>query len=70
MLVKQERRDLFWQSNVTHLFEPAKLLIMSFSIEILAHENLLQKYKERVERLSQQDRVIKMCIDAGFLKTV
>ena len=30
----------------------------------------LQKYKERVERLSQQNRVIKFCIDAGFLTTV
>ena len=40
------------------------------SIEIPAQENLLQKYKERVERLSQQDRVIMICTDAGFLKTV
>ena len=40
------------------------------SIETLAQENLLQKYQERVERLSQQDRVIKICTDAGFLKTV
>ena len=39
-------------------------------IEIPAQENLLQKYKERVERLPQQDRVIKICTDAGFLKTV
>ena len=27
-------------------------------------------YKERVERLPQPDRVIKICTDAGFLKTV
>ena len=33
-------------------------------------EDLLQRYQERVERLSQQDRVIKFCIDAGFLTTV
>ena len=48
------------------LFEPAKLLIMTPrpSTEILAQENLLQKYKERVERLSQQNRVIKICTDA------
>ena len=54
------------------LFEPAKLLIMTLrpSIDILARENLLQKYNERVERLSQQDRVLKICTDAGFLKTV
>ena len=54
------------------LFEPAKLLIMTPrpSIEIPAQENLLQKYKERVERLPQQNRVTKVCTDAGFLKTV
>ena len=54
------------------LFEPAKLLIMSprLSIEIPAQENLLQMYKERVERLPQPDRLIKVCTDAGFLKTV
>ena len=53
-------------------FEPAKLLITTPtpSIEIPAQENSLLKYKERVERLSQQDRVISMCTDAGFLTTV
>ena len=35
-----------------------------------AQEDLLQKYQERVERLSQQNRVIKFCADAGFLTTV
>ena len=35
-----------------------------------AQEDLLQKYQERVERLSQQIRVIKFCTDAGFLTTV
>ena len=40
------------------------------SIEIPAQENLLQKYKERVERLPQHDRLIKICTDAGFPTTV
>ena len=35
-----------------------------------AQENLMQRYQERVEKLSQQDRVIKICTDAGFLNTV
>ena len=54
------------------LFAPADLLIMTPtpSIEILAQENLLQKHKERVEKLPQPDRLIKICTDAGFLKTV
>ena len=45
-------------------------MIRKLSIEILAQENLLQKYKERVERLPQPDRLIISCTDAGFLKTV
>ena len=54
------------------LFDQAKPWITTLtpSIEILAQENVLQKYKERAKKLSQQDRVIKICIDAGFLKTV
>ena len=54
------------------LFTPGNLWIMTPrpSIEIPAQEDLLQKYKERVERLPQQDRLIKICTDAGFLTTV
>ena len=33
-------------------------------------EDLLQRYQERVERLSQQNCVIKFCTDTGFLTTV
>ena len=67
---RTERPVLAGQSDP--LFEPAKLLIMTPrpSIEIPAQEKFLQKYKERVERLPQQDRVIKICSDARFLKTV
>ena len=44
------------------LFAPANLLIMTPrpSIEIPAQENLLQKYKERVERFPQPDRLFKI----------
>ena len=54
------------------LFAPADLLITTPtpSIEIPAQENLLQKHKERVEKLPQPDRLMKICTDAGFLKTV
>ena len=67
---RTERPVLAGQSDP--LFEPASLLITTptLSIEIPAQENLLQKNKERVERLSQQDRLTKICTDAGFLKTV
>ena len=40
------------------------------STEDPSQEDLLQKYQERVERLSQQKRVIKICTDARFLPTV
>ena len=33
-------------------------------------EDLLQRYKERIEKLSQHDRVSNFCTDAGFLTTV
>ena len=33
-------------------------------------EDQLQRYGERIEKLSQQDRVSKFCTDAGFLTTV
>ena len=31
---------------------------------------LLQRYEERIERLSQQDRLSKFCMDARFLSVV
>ena len=33
-------------------------------------EELLQRYQERIEKKTHQDRVIKFCTDAGFLTTV
>ena len=53
-------------------FAPADFVIMTPtpSIEIPAQENLLQKHKERVEKLPQPDQLIKVCTDEGFLKTV
>ena len=29
---------------------------------------LLQQYEERIEKLSQQDKCSKFCMDAGFLR--
>ena len=54
------------------LFAPADLLVTTLtpSIETPAQENLLQKHKERVEKLPQPDQLKKICTDAGFLKTV
>ena len=54
------------------LFAPTSSLMKSptTSTEDPAQEDLLQRYQERVERLSQPDQLIKICTDAGFLKTV
>ena len=54
------------------LFEPASLLMEkpTPSTDDPAQEDLLQKYQERVERLSQQNRAIIICTDTGFLTTV
>ena len=36
-----------------------------------AYQNfLLQRYEERIERLSQTNKVSKICMDAGFLKVL
>ena len=66
---RTERLVLSGQSDP--LFETARLLMKTptLSSEVPAQEDLLQKYKERVERLSQQNRVIKICIDTVFLTT-
>ena len=54
------------------LFASASLLTKTPtpSTDDPAQEDLFQKYQKRVDRLSQQDRVIKICTDAGFLTTV
>ena len=39
--------------------------------DILSHHNLLlQRYKERIELLSQENKVSKFCMDAGFIHVV
>ena len=54
------------------LFVPARLLMTTPtpSTDDPAQEDLLQKYQERVDKASEQNRVIKFCTDAGFLTTV
>ena len=44
---------------------------MPLNNDDLAHnEFLLQRYGERIEKLSQQDKLSKFCMDAGFLTVV
>ena len=44
---------------------------VSLDSDDLAHKDLLlQQYRERIEKLSQQDKLSKFCMDAGFLNVV
>ena len=54
------------------LFVPTSSLMKTLapSTDDPAQEDLLQKYQERVDKLSKQNRVINFCTDAGFLTTV
>ena len=38
--------------------------------DLAQEEDLLQRYQERTEKLSQQDKLNKLCMDAGFLNVV
>ena len=72
-LAMSEQGDLFWYDNLTHsLFVPTSSLTKTptRSTDDPAQEDLLQKYQERVDKLSEQNRVIQFCTDAGFLTTV
>ena len=68
-LAMSEQGDLFWCDNLTHCL-CAQVCENTYTFDDPAQEDLLQKYQERVDKLSQQNRVIKFCSDAGFLTTV
>ena len=38
--------------------------------DLANNDLLLQQYGERIEKLSQQDKLSKFCMDAGFLDVV
>ena len=56
------------QSNPLFLPNVMKTHIL-LTYDPAQEEDLLQRYQERIGKLSQQDRVIKICTDAGFLTT-
>ena len=59
------------QSDPLFVPESSFMQTPTLSTDDLAQEeDLLQRYQERVDRLSQQNRAIKFCIDAGFLTAV
>ena len=63
--VRTGRPDLAGQSDP--MFVPSVMKTHTpLTDDPSQEEDLLQRYQERVERLSQQDRVIKICTDAGI----
>ena len=64
-LAMMEQGDLLWKDNLNPLFVSS---VMKTHIPLTddpaqPEEDLLQRYRERIEKLSQQDRVSKICAD-------
>ena len=67
--VRTGRPVVAGQSNP--LFVPSEMKThIPLTDDPAQEEDLLQRYQERIEKLSQQDRVINFGTDAGFLTTV
>ena len=67
--VRTGRLVLVGQSSSS--FVPSVIKTNILLNDDLAHkEFLLQRYRERTEKFSQQERLSKFCTDAGFLTTV
>ena len=58
------------QSNPSFVPSVIKTNVLLNSDDLAHEEFLLQRYGERIEKLSQQDRLSKFCMDVGFLTTV
>ena len=65
-----EHGDLLWKDNLTHCSCQVWWRHTYLKPMILHKKKIYCKDKERIEKLSQQDRVSKFCTDAGFLTTV
>ena len=68
--VRMERPALAGQTNPSFVPTSSLMQTSTPSTDDLAQEDLLQKYQERVDMFSQQYRLMKICTDAGFLRTV
>ena len=69
-LAMLEQGDLLWQDNLIHCVPIVMKTHIPSTDDPVQEEGLLRRYRERIEKLSQQDRVSKFCTDAGFLTTV
>ena len=60
------------ERTIEFLFVPSVIKTeVPLDCDDLARKDLLlQQYEERIEKLSQQDKLSKFCVDAGFLNVV
>ena len=67
-----DRGNPFREGKSGSLFVPSviKTNVPLDSDDRVHKDILLQRYGERIEKLSQQDRLSKFCTDAGFLNVV
>ena len=66
---RKERLVVRGQSSPSFVPSVIKTNIL-LNDDLANEECLLQRYRERIEKLSQQDRLSKFCTDAGFLSAV
>ena len=67
-----ERSNPLWEDNrVLHSCQTRSKQKCFLDCDDLARKDLLvQQYGERIEKVSQQDKLSKFCMDAGFLNVV
>ena len=58
------------QSNSSFVPSVIKTEVPLDCDDLARKDLLLQRYGERIEKLSQQDRLSKFCVDFGFLNVV
>ena len=69
-MIAQGKPVVGWQSSSSLVLSVIKTEVL-FDCDDLANKDLLlQQFGERIEKLSQQDKWSKICMDAGFLNVV
>ena len=67
---KSEQPVVVEQSSSSIVLSAIKTEVLLDSDDPAYKDLLLQQYEERIEKLSQQDKLSKFCMDAGFLSVV
>ena len=69
--ITMERGDPLWEdSRVPFVPSVIKTNVLLNDDDPARQEFLLQRYGERIEKLSQKDKLSKFCVDEGFLNVV